>query len=337
MSTSVLLGQVCLLPQAFKSIKPCKFSKEDCIEHIKPLFVLSIAVIASTLYTVFDKTLLGWFFPDQKEQVAYYEYSYKIIQIPTSIIVVVGTVLFPRSCACYAKNDMEGMKKYFNLSIYFTFFIAFGAILGLIAVSDLFVVEYYGDAFAVCGNIIKCLSPIILILSLGEAIRTQYLIPMGKDMAYIIITAIIALLNIALSCILIPVIGIYGAIIGTVSAELVGTVSQTIVCRKNIDFKKMFLSMIPFVIAAGIMYGTIIFVQRWFNDSTIDLIIQIIIGGTVYVLVVIGLFLLRKDYRNNIINYVKKKLKKGNESKQEPLVEISIEESNEKKEVLENE
>jgi hypothetical protein len=85
------------------------------------------------------------------------------------------------------------------------------------------------------------------------------------------------------------------------------------------------------------MYGTIIFVQRWFNDSTIDLIIQIIIGGTVYVLVVIGLFLLRKDYRNNIINYVKKKLKKGNESKQEPLVEISIEESNEKKEVLENE
>jgi hypothetical protein len=85
------------------------------------------------------------------------------------------------------------------------------------------------------------------------------------------------------------------------------------------------------------MYGTIIFVQRWFNDSTIDLIIQIIIGGTVYVLVVIGLFLLRKDYRNNIINYVKKKLKKGNESKQEPLDEISSEESNEKKEVLENE
>ena len=86
------VGQLVMIPQAIKIVKPIRFSREDVKKHIKPLFVLSIAVAAVSLYTVFDKTLLGLM--TIKENVAYYEYASKIINIPKTIIGVIGTVIF---------------------------------------------------------------------------------------------------------------------------------------------------------------------------------------------------------------------------------------------------
>ena len=71
-SGGLLLGQMVMLPQAIMIVKPIRFSKEDFLQHIKPLLIFSISVIAVSLYTVFDKTLIGIL--SNKENVAFYEY-----------------------------------------------------------------------------------------------------------------------------------------------------------------------------------------------------------------------------------------------------------------------
>ena len=53
---STILGYLILFPQVIIYVKPIKFGWVDVKEHIKPLLLLSIAVIASSLYTFFDKT-----------------------------------------------------------------------------------------------------------------------------------------------------------------------------------------------------------------------------------------------------------------------------------------
>lgn len=282
MSISMFLSQAVMLPQAINFIKPVKFTWVDVKEHFKPLFVLFIAVIAASSYTIFDKTLLG--IMSTTENVAYYEYSNKIINIPKTVISVICTVLFPRACASIAKGDMASAKKYMDYSLHFTCFLGLGAIFGLGGISNLFATLYYGEEFAVCGNIIIALSPNIFIIELGNIIRTQFMVPNHMDMHLNICYIINAIINLALSIALIPVLGIYGAIIGTVSAEISGIVYQLILSRNFLNFKHVLATVIPYAIFGAVMFGIIYLIKIFFNTGWLDLIFQMTVGGLTYVI-----------------------------------------------------
>lgn len=327
MSSSTCIGMMSLLPQAIKWVKPIKFSISDVKEHIKPLFVLSITIIAVTLYTVFDKTLIG--IMASKEDVALYDYSDKIIKIPKTIIGVIGTVMFPRACLCAASGDYKGLKQYLNSSISFSYFMGFASIFGLLAVGDLFAVEYYGEEFAICGSIMQMMSPLIIIVTVGDILRTQILIPIHKDKEYTICVILNALLNIGLSVALIPILGPFGAVVGTLGAESVGLVIQLVLCRKYVDFKAMVLSIIPYAIAGALMFGGISILKIYINGSLVHLIIQVGVGALIYFFVLAGWFILispnRKNYRNKIIRIKNKILHRTIE---EP-TEINVEQNDE--------
>lgn len=312
MSGSILICQMSLLPPIFKEIKPIKIDWDDIKVHSKPMIILAVSVFAVSLYTVFDKTLLG--IMTTKESVAFYEYSNKIINIPKIFITVLGTVLFPRACNYVANQDMNGVKKYYNFSIMATYLIGFGSIFGLIGISDLFSILYYGKSFAICGGVIKMLSPIILFLGLGDIFRTLYLIPMHKDVEYTVCIVINALINLVLSISLIPVLGIYGAVIGTLSAELFGVVYQGFLVRKYIDVKKTVLLSVPFLVAGIGMLGVIEILKVVINDSIIHLLLQMCLGTLAYFFLLLMWFLIfskeKEGYKTIIKRIINKKRNK---------------------------
>lgn len=279
-SGSILAGQFVMIPQAIKMVKPIKFAKNDIVVHTKPMIIFAIAVIASTLYTTFDMTLLGLM--TNKENVAFYNYSNQIISIPNTIIGVIGTVMFPKACRMAAEGNLREQKIYINYSIISTALISMGAIFGLLAVSDLFAIVYYGEAFAVCGDIMKALSPIVYIIGMGNIVRTQYMIPNAMDKEYILCIVFNAIINLILSILLIPMLGIYGAVIGTISAECFGFVYQLALCRKFINIADIFNMSFPFAIIGLIMYGCIKIVSKFYSNSIIALVIQVIVGMSVF-------------------------------------------------------
>lgn len=308
MSCSACLGQAVMMPQAIRFIKPTKFGLRDIKQHFKPLFVLFIAVVASTLYTVFDKTLLGLL--STKENVAYYEYSYKIINIPKMIIGVIFTVLFPRACASTAKGDIKNSQKYIMYSLHFTCFLGIGSLFGLLGIANLFSVLYFGESFAICGDVIIVLSPIILINEVGNIVRTQYMVPNHMDNLFILCLVLNAILNLVISIVLIPVIGIYGAIIGTLSAEIFGTCFQLVVSRKVLPFKKVILTMIPYAIFGVAMFGVIYLLRLYFNTGWWDLLLQVAVGGGLYCLLC-GIYLwFFSPIKDNVKALVRRKNKK---------------------------
>ena len=217
-----------------------------------------------------------------KENVAFYEYSNKIITIPKTIIGVVGTVMFPRACRLAARGDSEGQRKYIGYSFFLTSVIGMGSIMGLIAVGKQFAVLYFGKNFAVCGNIIIALSPLIYIIGIGDIIRTQYMIPNHMDKQFNICILLNALVNIILSTSLIPVVGIYGAVIGTVSAELFGIVFQLIICRKFIQIKDILNTAIPCLAGGVVMFGVIKLLQIRIGNGMLGLGFEILIGMVLY-------------------------------------------------------
>lgn len=299
-SLGIMIGQLVMIPSAMRIVKPIKFSKYDAIQHIKPLLFFSISVIAVSLYTVFDKTLLGILTPT--ENVAFYDYSNRIVAIPKTIIGVIGTVMFPRACKMAREGNVLDQKKYIQYSIVLTSFISMGSIFGLFAVGSTFAELYYGASFKICGPIIMSLSPIIYIIGIGDILRTQYMIPNHMDKQFNICILLNALVNIVLSISLIPIFGIYGAVIGTVCAELFGMVYQLFLCNKFIKMYDIFIDTVPFLLIGSIMFVLLFVLNFLFPIGIKGLILEICIGMIIYIsLSLTYLFIFKKDFLSNII------------------------------------
>lgn len=309
-SSSVLIGNIVIIPQAIMNIKPIKFGVEDLIIHIKPMLIFAVAVIASTLYTTFDMTLLGLM--TTKENVAFYNYSNQIISIPNTIIGVIGTVMFPKACNLASAGKISEQREYINYSIIITAIISMGSIFGLLAVSNLFSIVYYGNSFAVCGNIMKTLSPIIFILGMGNIVRTQYMIPNGMDKEYILCIVYSAIINLILSVFLIPSLGIYGAVIGTLSAESFGFIYQLILCKEFINIGDILKISFPFFVIGLIMYLVVITVNTIYTNSLMALLVQVAIGIIVFALLTFFyIFRYNKELKTYLLNALNIKAKES--------------------------
>ena len=280
MSLSLCLGYLVVLPYAIKKLKPIKFSWNDVKQHLKPLFILFFAAIAVTAYQMIDKTLLGLL--STESNVAYYEYTNKIVNVPVNLVYVTGTVLMPRACAYAAKGDKKNQIKYMNYSLHFVCFLGIGAAFGFWSVSNLFSSVYYGKSFADCGGVMMALCPVIFLLGIENIMRTQYMIPNHMDKQFTGCIVITTIINLILSAILIPVIGVYGAVIGTIVAELVCTIVQIILCRSTLSIRKIVKTAVPYLISGLIMLCVIRIVKINYNHSIWHLLLQIVIGGGCY-------------------------------------------------------
>ena len=315
-SSGFLLGQVIMLPQAIKYIKPIKFTFYDAKEHIKPLLILFISVVATALYTIFDKTLIG-LLSSSINDVAYYEYSSKIIQVPRVLLAVVVTVMLPKACDFVEKDDKENHIKIIRLSMVLIAFIGSASTFGLIAISNKLALLYYGEEFAVCGNIIASMTPLILIVYIGEVLRTELLIPQKKDLVYVIGIIISAIVNIVLSIIFIPILGVYGAVLGTTVAEAVGLIYILIICRKDYKILNLLYDIVPLIVIGVVMGAVVYFIDKSFPNEIIYLLLEVLIGAVVFfTLSIFVIFIFYKELWKKVINILMKILRRNNHEKE---------------------
>ena len=307
---SLVLSNILLFPFVFRHVKPIRFGFKDCLEHLKPMLILSISVIASSLYTVFDKTLLG--IMTTKENVAYYEYSNKILLVPKAFVSVIATVLFPKACSLASKGDYDGRAKYANYAYVGLSAISFASIFGLLSVGRQFAVLYYGTEFAICGDLIIALSPIIFIIGLGDIVRNVFLIPQKKDLPYVVCLCLNAMVNLVLTFIFIPRLGIYGAIIGTTAAELFGLVFQCIYCRKEISFSAILKSVLTFFFVGFLMFSVLKIYDSFVEGQSLyHILFKILVGIVSFVLFsMICIKIVYKDLWTYLTTSIKKKVLK---------------------------
>lgn len=279
-SGGMLTGQVLLVPRAVKLLPPIHFSKEELLCHIRPLLFFFVSDIAVSLYTIFDRTLLGIL--STVTDVAFYEYSNRIVHVATKMLSVIGIVMLPRACRLAAMGDVNGQKKNMKYSFLLVSFLGMGAVFGLCAVGTQFATFYYGYSFLVCGGVIKALSPLVFIIGAGEVVRAQYMIPNHMDKQYMACMLLSASLNLVLSICLIPFLGIYGAVIGTLAAELAGFVYQLILCRKFIRIGEIAGCTAPFILFGFVMFMGIKAMQHVLPCSAISLVAEMAAGAGIY-------------------------------------------------------
>jgi hypothetical protein len=180
-------------------------------------------------------------------ELGYYENAEKIINIPIGILTAIGTVMLP-FMSKQVKAGQSGHNIEHSVVLYRMFQVCFVIMIPIACI--LFIVAkdftsiYFGPGFEKSGDILTILSSTIIFATVANVIRTNYLIPNEKDGVYVSSTIIGATVNLILNLIFIKKFGAIGACIGTVAAEFTVMLYQVIATRKEISYKKVFLSII---------------------------------------------------------------------------------------------
>lgn len=119
--------------------------------------------------------------------------------------------------------------------------------------------------------------------------RAQLVVGVSKPYIYILgdmqmvkILSLNAIVNLVLSAILIPYIGIYGAVIGSIAAEFMGFVLETFLVREYISFVRILLQCVPYAFIGVVMFATVKLVAMITGSGWISLVIQMLVGVIVY-------------------------------------------------------
>lgn len=296
MSLSALISQLILWRYVRKYIHYEKPNFTRILVHIKPMLILFIPSIAMSIYRQIDKVMLGVM--SSYGQVGFYEYAEKIINAPIGLISALGTVMLPRMSNMYENNQKKEAINAIENSMTFIMFLALACGMGLYSISSDFIPMFFGEEFLSAVNVLKILSISIPIIAWSNVIRTQYLLPSGKDNFFVISMVMGAVINVVANYGLIPKYGASGAAVGTIFTQIVILLVQTMVAKKDLPILTYIKNTLWFIISALIMAIVV---------KTISLKIDI----NVYVLIIIEicagiLVYMALNYKN-----IKKLLKTG--------------------------
>ena len=204
------------------------------------------------------------------------------------VITSLGTVLLPRMSAMYEQNDKAGICSLTEKTILFVSLAASAISFGVAAVAEKFIIIYYGPDCARSTSILRILCLSVPFISYANIIRMEYLVPMGKDKAYVLSCIVGACGNLFLNIFFIPIWGAEGAALGTVGAELLVFLVQLFVSKHILnDLTQVKKTIVAVWISGFIMYYFITLISPKLPVSMLGLSIEVLVGAVVYMVLIV--------------------------------------------------
>lgn len=295
LSLANVISQLPLLLSLKSHVKIEKIVLRNIKNHIRPILLLFIPVLAISLYNIMDKILLGYF--SSMEQTAYFESAEKIVNVPFGVIMALGTVMLPRTAYLLNNNQKEKSLYYLGISLKYIMILSIGMTFGIMGISRNFTPIFFGNQFKETDILIICISPIIIFKAWANVIRTQYLIPRNKDKEYIISVFLGALINICTNIILIPKYNALGTVIATLLAELTVALYQTYQVKKELPIIKYMLEVKEYFVIGIAMFFILRKIEELYYSGVKLLIIQISVGFIFYIIATMVVLFLKKQHK----------------------------------------
>lgn len=282
-----VIGNIMLFFTIKNSITKVPLKGLNPFIHIRGAFQLFIPVIATQIYTVFDKTMIG-LYTDTSIQNGFYEQAMGVIRLCMTIVTSLVTVMVPKISYAFAKGDMEGIKSYMSKSFRFTWAMGLPIMIGLAMVAELFVPWFMGNGFDEVIILIRLGCILVLFVGFSNVIGVQYLGPVKKQNITTITVIIGSCINLCLNFVLIPRYFAIGAVIASVIAEGSITMCQLvylIYIRKDFKWKDIIGDSWKYVISV-IMMAIVLLICRQFMSPTIAFtVLYVGLGGLIYLLI----------------------------------------------------
>lgn len=242
-----------------------KFDKYDIKNLFVPLLILFINSLATVIYVNSDVTILGIY--ENNSEVGVYSFSTRIYNTIKQFINAVLMVTVPR--LAYQKEHKNNnyiffVRKLFNGVI----LIIFPVSVGLYMMADSIILIAGGDEYILGVNVLKILC-VALIFALISSIFTNCILIINRlERKCLIATVCSAGFNLIFNFILIPRLGLIGAAVTTVIAEVINLVIQIVLTKKELDIKITPDTQV--IIMTSINCITIVSICIWVNRIIIS-------------------------------------------------------------------
>ena len=262
--------------------------------------------IAIQIYTVLDKTMIGVITQDAYQN-GYYEQALKISRMGLMVVTALGTVMIPRIGYYFEQKEKEKIEMLMYRTYRFVWFLGIPLCLGLMMVASNFVPWFFGAGYDQVVVLIRILSCLILAIGINNVTGMQYLIPTKKQNIFTITVVIGATINFILNAILINKFQAVGAAVSSVVAEAVIAIVQLIIVRKELNPWLVINGSKNYWLAGGVMAFTLYYVGSLCTASMLHTFLLILVGGAIYLVL---LLLLKDEFLCLYINGIREKVKK---------------------------
>ena len=286
-----IVGNLLMIPDIIKNIKFTKIKFKSIFKHLKPLFILFIPVLSLSLYRQIDKIMIINYFGETNE--GYYEFADKVIHVLLMTLTAISTILMPRMTTLMNQNKIKEANEVFLSCFKLNCIVSFAFSFGLAAVSRQFAPLYFGESYIITGDILFVLSFSIIFTSLSNIIRAGLMIPKNLDVLYIVLIIFCLIINVILNIILMKHIGVLGAALSTLIAEMILCILHILCIKNYISNKTLFKIFFKYLLIGSLMFFVVSLINV--NSSPwINLLVKIFVGVIVYCFFILISYLRQK-------------------------------------------
>lgn len=293
----------------------CKVRGLNPFRDIKDIILLFLPTIATQVYVVLDKSMIGWI-TESTYQNGCYEQSEKIARMALTVVTSAAMVVLPRVANLFKDGKKEEATKYIYKGYRFTMFLSIPIMCGIIGVSKVFVPVFFGEGYDMAEILMPIFSVLVVAVSLAYITGYSFLISTGQQNVYTTAVTVAAGVNLVLNFFMIPIWGAIGAAMASVLAESIGVTIQIIYCcrTKQLQITRIFSSVWKYIISAAVMLALLLYLQNVVWETVIGLLALIIVGALTYVIMLV---VLRDEFfvqnvRNVCVSLRNKLLRKEN-------------------------
>ena len=306
-SLSTLAGSVVMWKGICQKIQRPKWQEMRFKKHFKPAISFFLPGIASTIYTMVDKTMIGAITASAYEN-GYYEQAHKIEQVAVQFVLSISVVMRPKMAGLYQKGEKRKIEISLKQTINFVFLITLPMCVGLCIIAPCLVNCFLGEKFKQCILLLRIFSLLIIIIGLSGCISNLYLSTGGHQKQHTTGTYIGATTNIILNLILIPRVGAVGAAIASVLSECVILFVFYRYSKQYFNIKMFAQPGIKYSLITAVMAGVIFICGKTLvENSLICTLTEIAVGAITYILI---LLIIRDEFVIKMALQLKGKIKR---------------------------
>ena len=307
-AVTTLLSNLSLWPYMKRYLVKVRWRELTFKKHFKETLIYFVPTIATSIYTVLDKTLLGLITNDAAQN-GYYQQAEKIINLSKSIVfTAINSVVGVRNAYLFAEKKFDEIREKIEMSFNFIFFMGFGCCFGIMGIAKTFVPLFFGNGYDQVVKLLYVFSPIIVIIGISNCLGSQYYTPCGKrkeSTKYLIAGSIS---NLVLNLLLIPRLGAEGAAIASIIAE---TVVSVLYVKFSCGYGKVSVLLKTGgkkLLAGGLMFLLVFYMNKLQFTSLVVLIMQGIVGSCIYVT---SLLILQDEWTQEMCKKLWRKISRG--------------------------
>lgn len=287
-------------------VKP-QWHNLDIKRHFYQTIIYFIPTIATSIYTVLDKTLIGILTQNEFEN-GYYEQATKIISMAKAVTFTsLNSVMGSRVSYLFSCNKIDEVREKIKISLNYILTIGIGIMFGIFGVSKWFVPQFFGDGYESVIYLLILFSPIIVIIGISNCAGSLYYIPAGlriKSTRFILFGSCV---NFFLNLLLIPRWDSYGAATASLFAEIIITVLYVHFSSGYFTFSMIFKMSWKRILAGTIMMILILFIGIVSKTSIFSIVTQVLIGLMIYGMLLI---FMKDEFVMDIISKMRNAIQK---------------------------